>query len=97
MSCITDGLNHRVGRLGVSALDRLELQTRWTTPLLCHALKWFWHNTPRALAQLAEQRSPKPQVGGSSPSCPAERRVDDWLTSRANDGLVLLGRHHLEP
>ena len=26
---------------------------------------------PRAVAQLAEQRSPKPQVGGSSPSCPA--------------------------
>ena len=25
----------------------------------------------RAVAQLAEQRSPKPQVGGSSPSCPA--------------------------
>src|SRR5262245_40616592 len=25
----------------------------------------------RALAQLAEHRSPKPKVGGSSPSCPA--------------------------
>src|SRR4051794_41956790 len=25
----------------------------------------------RAIAQLAEHRSPKPKVGGSSPSCPA--------------------------
>ncbi len=25
----------------------------------------------RTVAQLAEQRSPKPQVGGSIPSCPA--------------------------
>ena len=31
---------------------------------------------PRAVAQLAEHRSPKPQVGGSSPSCPA-RPVPD--------------------
>ena len=29
------------------------------------------HEPSRAVAQLAEQRSPKPQVGGSSPSCPA--------------------------
>ena len=28
----------------------------------------------RALAQLAEHRSPKPKVGGSSPSCPARRQ-----------------------
>src|SRR5690625_517933 len=28
---------------------------------------------PRAVAQLAEHRSPKPKVGGSSPSCPADR------------------------
>src|SRR5215510_9670403 len=27
--------------------------------------------TGRAVAQLAEHRSPKPAVGGSSPSCPA--------------------------
>src|SRR3546814_11989174 len=27
----------------------------------------------RALAKLAEHRSPKPKVGGSSPSCPASR------------------------
>ena len=26
---------------------------------------------PRAVAQLVEQRSPKPSVGGSNPSCPA--------------------------
>jgi large subunit ribosomal protein L33 len=26
---------------------------------------------PRAVAQLVEHRSPKPTVGGSSPSCPA--------------------------
>ena len=31
--------------------------------LLCHQI--------RTVAQLAEQRSPKPQVGGSIPSCPA--------------------------
>ena len=30
---------------------------------------------PRAVAQLVEQRSPKPQVGGSSPSCPAPSHV----------------------
>ena len=29
----------------------------------------------RALAQLAEHRSPKPKVGGSSPSCPARTRT----------------------
>ena len=29
----------------------------------------------RAVAQLAEHRSPKPAVGGSSPSCPAPRLV----------------------
>src|SRR6185437_12329431 len=28
----------------------------------------------RAVAQLVEHRSPKPAVGGSSPSCPAVRR-----------------------
>src|SRR5215469_14695706 len=30
----------------------------------------------RAVAQLVESRSPKPAVGGSSPSCPASA---DWL------------------
>src|ERR1041384_4733115 len=36
-----------------------------------------WEAVPdlqRALAQLAEHRSPKPKVGGSSPSCPARRK-----------------------
>ena len=35
---------------------------------------------PRAVAQLAEHRSPKPAVGGSSPSCPAPPplRVAPW-------------------
>src|SRR3954465_14914971 len=32
------------------------------------------HSVPRAVAQLAAHRSPKPAVGGSSPSCPAIRR-----------------------
>jgi hypothetical protein len=36
----------------------------------------------RAVAQLVEQRSPKPQVGGSSPSCPAFK---DWI-GRGNYG-----------
>ena len=31
----------------------------------------------RAVAQLAEHRSPKPQVGGSSPSCPASPPTTD--------------------
>ncbi len=30
-----------------------------------------WAEKIRTVAQLAEQRSPKPQVGGSIPSCPA--------------------------
>ena len=36
---------------------------RWSDPGVRHR---------RAIAQLAEHRSPKPKVGGSSPSCPAE-------------------------
>ncbi len=39
----------------------------------------------RALAQLAEHRSPKPKVGGSSPSCPAERNrstIKDELSEK---------------
>src|SRR3954453_2595860 len=34
-------------------------------------LGWLGGVPRRALAQLAEHRSPKPKVGGSSPSCPA--------------------------
>ena len=33
------------------------------------------HRAPRAVAQLVEHRSPKPKVGGSSPSCPAPPRT----------------------
>ena len=40
----------------------------------------FWRGTQRAVAQLVEHRSPKPVVGGSSPSCPARRCFD-----RSND------------
>ena len=36
----------------------------------------------RALAQLAEHRSPKPKVGGSSPSCPARKHC----TSKRREG-----------
>jgi hypothetical protein len=32
----------------------------------------------RAIAQLVEQRSPKPQVGGSSPSRPARHHMGRW-------------------
>ena len=44
--------------------------------LACPAGSWGWptHGAGvdwRAVAQLAESRSPKPVVGGSSPSCPA--------------------------
>ena len=42
--------------------------------LFCHQI--------RTVAQLAEQRSPKPQVGGSIPSCPAnivDFRGISWL------------------
>src|SRR4029453_154485 len=38
----------------------------------------------RAIAQLAEHRSPKPKVGGSSPSCPAgaDQKVDQGREGR---------------
>ncbi len=32
----------------------------------------------RAVAQLAEFRSPKPAVGGSNPSCPASQIAGNW-------------------
>ncbi len=35
---------------------------------------------PRAVAQLVEHRSPKPTVGGSSPSCPAQQTTDVYVT-----------------
>ena len=38
---------------------------------------------PRAVAQLAEHRSPKPAVGGSIPSCPAHPDVSEVATSMA--------------
>ena len=44
----------------------------------------------RPVAQLAEQRSPKPQVGGSMPSWPAMRRL--WRTGQAVKQEV--GRMH---
>ncbi len=40
----------------------------------------------RALAQLAEHRSPKPKVGGSSPSCPAGHLVGE--AGRTSEGMV---------
>ncbi len=39
-------------------------------------------NPPRAVAQLVEHRSPKPAVGGSSPSCPASVDVPRHLRRR---------------
>ena len=39
----------------------------------------------RAVAQLAEHRSPKPAVGGSSPSCPARTRTPTVRCSRRSD------------
>ncbi len=48
---------HKETRLSGSATD-LETAGTLTVPL-------------RAVAQLVEHRSPKPTVGGSSPSCPA--------------------------
>src|SRR6187431_3072038 len=44
----------------------------------------------RALAQLAEHRSPKPKVGGSSPSCPARsiRSSRPTTVERGRDGGV---------
>ena len=41
----------------------------------------------RAVAQLVEHRSPKPAVGGSSPSCPAAN--DDLNTSIPKDGAAV--------
>ena len=40
----------------------------------------------RAVAQLVEHRSPKPAVGGSSPSCPA---ANDDLTRASEDGAAV--------
>ena len=45
---------------------------------------------PRAVAQLVEHRSPKPAVGGSSPSCPAQHSFPELQTSRG----PLDGRTH---
>ena len=41
----------------------------------------------RAVAQLVEHRSPKPAVGGSSPSCPAAN--DDLITQHPEDGAAV--------
>ena len=38
----------------------------------------------RAIAQLVEQRSPKPQVGGSSPSRPARYDVGRWHSANCS-------------
>src|SRR5581483_3716610 len=40
-------------------------------PVPAAILHWRPQARPRAVAQLAEHRSPKPAVGGSIPSCPA--------------------------
>ncbi len=55
----------------------------WSPRLWCalsQPLGWRGRTEPglrhrRAIAQLAEHRSPKPKVGGSSPSCPADPPV----------------------
>ena len=56
---------------GEPAPDAMSLPggSAWQPPTL--ACRSNPHHILRAVAQLAEQRSPKPQVGGSSPSCPA--------------------------
>jgi large subunit ribosomal protein L33 len=48
-------------------------------------MRWYAGNLPkpRAVAQLVEHRSPKPTVGGSSPSCPASTNVDDLADETA--------------
>ena len=45
-----------------------------------------WTVPPRAVAQLVEHRSPKPAVGGSSPSCPAPVRHTD-VRERLTEGV----------
>ena len=42
------------------------------------------HLFDRAIAQLVEQRSPKPQVGGSSPSRPARYDVGRWHSANCS-------------
>ena len=54
----------------------------------------------RAVAQLAEQRSPKPQVAGSIPVRPANAprdRVAFFVYLRANANRVVLDNRHPHP
>src|SRR5699024_6371578 len=57
-----------------------------TVPTVCtrHGNRLWWKRSfrPRAVAQLAEHRSPKPAVGGSSPSCPARGTPADAARRR---------------
>ena len=51
----------------------------------CHLSTVSWLLTRRPVAQLAERRSPKPQVGGSIPSWPATRSRR-WQNGSRADG-----------
>lgn len=43
----------------------------------------------RGIAQLVEQRSPKPRAEGSSPSAPAKHRPQKWLIQAVSEDFSL--------
>ena len=43
----------------------------------------------RGIAQLVEQRSPKPRAEGSSPSAPAKHRPQKWLIQAVSEDFPL--------
>ncbi len=57
---------------------------------------WFTteRQAARGIAQLVERRSPKPQVGGSSPSAPAIHRTARTTCSDGMDGVTTFRRHN---
>ena len=58
-------------------------------PDRCAGPRWYAGrpSPPRAVAQLVEHRSPKPTVGGSSPSCPAHNAPTKSTSSMSLDDL----------
>ena len=78
-----------------SSHSRLDFCVLTETAVFCRAvIQLNIYARQRAVAQLAEFRSPKPAVGGSNPSCPARhdwkkrgRRVEQEVTHDEKLGL----------
>src|SRR5205823_2374479 len=80
---------HASGHNSPHLVTGAEAVTRWGTPAEANppgpAATLRYPDPlgpPRAVAQLEEHRSPKPTVGGSSPSCPAPSSIRSVSTCR---------------